>query len=75
MAFIWSLVGFGAFVWSAFKFYDAEVLRQQLVWGGVCLFSLIFISFMKVWFWMEMHSNRVLREIKRMELILCAKKD
>ena len=34
---------------------------------------LIFISFMKVWFWLEMHSNRVLREVKRVELLLLSK--
>ncbi len=70
MAFIFSLVSMAAFVWSAIRFYEAEVVRDQLLWGGVALFTIIFISFMKVWFWMEMHSNRVLREVKRVELLL-----
>lgn len=70
MAFIFSLVSLAAFVWSAIRFYEAEIVRDQLLWGGVALFTIIFISFMKVWFWMEMHSNRVLREIKRVELLV-----
>ena len=26
------------------------------------------VAFMKVWFWMRMESNRVIRELKRLEL-------
>ncbi|WP_221030342.1 DUF6768 family protein [Actomonas aquatica] len=73
MAFVMSIVSMAVFVWSVMRFYDAAVVRDQLVWGGVALFTLIFISFMKVWFWMEMHSNRVLREVKRVELLLLSK--
>lgn len=75
MAFILSLVSLGAFVWSAINFYEAEVVRHQLLWGGVCLYCLTFIAFMKVWFWMEMHSNRVLREIKRLELLVASNRE
>lgn len=70
MAFVWSIVSLGVFVWAAYRFYHVDVVREQLLWGGVALFAVIFISFMKVWFWLEMHSNRVLREIKRVELLL-----
>ena len=75
MAFCLILVSLGFAVWSAIQFFEAQVVREQLMWGGVCFFCLIFISFMKVWFWLEMHSNRVLREIKRLELILSSKQD
>jgi len=75
MALFWSLVGFGAFCWSGVNFFEAEMVKDQLLWGGICLYSTLFIAFMKVWFWMEMHSNRVLREIKLIELILCSRSD
>jgi uncharacterized membrane protein YjfL (UPF0719 family) len=65
-----SVFGLGIAIWSAVRFYEAEVVRDQLHWGGLGLFAVIFISFMKVWFWLEMHSNRVLREVKRVELLL-----
>ena len=70
MAFILSLGFMGMAIWSGVKFYEALEVREQLLWGGFCLFNVLFISFMKVWMWMEMHSNRVLREIKRVELLL-----
>lgn len=64
------VVGLGLMVWSAIRFFHAPEVREQLLWGGFCFFNVLFISFLKVWFWMEMHSNRVLRELKRVELLL-----
>jgi len=75
LAFAFSLVALGAFVWACIRFIEAPTIREQLNWGAIGLFAMIFISFQKVWFWMEMHSNRVLREIKRIELILGSKRD
>ena len=57
-------------IWAGFRFYEAAAVREQLLWGALCLWAVLFISFMKVWFWLEMHSNRVLRELKRIELLL-----
>ena len=55
--------------WASIQFYHAEVAREQLLWGGLALVMLLAISFMKVWFWLEMHTNRILREVKRVELL------
>lgn len=73
MAVIFSVGALAVAVWSGLRFYEATEVRVQLLWGGLCLFTVLFISFMKVWMWMEMHSNRVLREIKRVELLLLQK--
>ena len=56
-------------LWSVYHFYHAEEVREQLRWGGLALVTLLMISFMKVWFWLEMHTNRILREVKRVELL------
>jgi hypothetical protein len=42
-----------------------------LQWGGLTL--LLAVMFIKVWFWMEMQSNRILRELKRVELLLVSR--
>ena len=57
-------------VWAGLRFYQAEVVPEQLRWGGLALLALLMVSFLKVWFWLEMQSNRVLRELKRIELLL-----
>jgi len=75
LAVVFSIVGMALAIWAGFRFYGAEAVREQLLWGGLCLLGVLFISFIKVWFWMEMHSNRILREVKRVELLfLQAKK-
>ncbi len=60
-------------VWASFQFYHAQLVRDQLHWGGFALLAFLMISFMKVWFWLEMHTNRILREVKRVELLFVSR--
>ncbi|MDP2138937.1 MAG: hypothetical protein Q8J74_13885 [Candidatus Didemnitutus sp.] len=64
-----------AAVWSAVKFYGAESTQLQLQWGALAMLLIMAASFLKVWFWLEMHTNRVLRELKRVELLLVTRRD
>lgn len=66
----YGLVGMGLMLWAGYHFYVAELVREQLLWGGLALFGVLFVSFLKIYFWMEMHTNRILREVKRVELLL-----
>lgn len=66
---ILTFVFFGGWIWTTIEFFQATSIDQKLEWGGASLFCLIFISFMKVWFWLTMQSNRVIREVKRLELL------
>ncbi len=70
VAAVMSLLVFGLWIWTSLCFIQAEDLGLKLEWGMASLFCLLFISFIKVWFWMIMHSNRVMREVKRVELLL-----
>jgi len=68
-----SLIFLALAVWASLQFYHAEVVREQLRWGGLALVALLMISFMKVWFWLEMQTNRILREVKRVELLFISR--
>lgn len=70
LVFAWSFVLFLGAVWAAVRFYGAETVTMQLRWGGLALLLILMVSFIKVWFWLELQSNRVLRELKRLELLL-----
>lgn len=72
--FVYSFVIFIVAVWACVKFYHADSVTAQLRWGGLALVLLLMTMFIKVWFWLEMHSNRVLREVKRLELLLVSKR-
>ncbi len=62
------LLIFGIVGYCAWKFFGAENSGEQIKWGAAAWFLMTMVAFMKVWFWMRMESNRVIREIKRIEL-------
>jgi hypothetical protein len=57
----------GAF-YSGWMFFHAGDSVLALRWGILAWFMASVFGFLKVWFWMRMESNRVIREIKRVEL-------
>lgn len=56
------------FFYSAYKFFVVADINSKILWGGGAWFLATMVAFMKVWLWMRMESNRVIREIKRLEL-------
>lgn len=70
-----SLAFVGGAVWAAVQFYHAESVRAQLQWGALSGLLIMAVSFMKIWFWLEMHTNRTLRELKRVELLLVTRRE
>jgi len=56
------------FFYAAWKFFTTGDVNSKLLWGGGAWFLATMVAFMKVWFWMRMESNRVIREVKRLEL-------
>lgn len=57
-------------IYSGYRFATADSAHEQLAWAGACVLGFVFTGFLKIWFWLELHTNRVLREIKRVELLL-----
>ncbi len=58
----------GVGVYTLVRFFQAEEVRDMLIWGGGFMFAMTAVSMLKLWFWMEMQTNSVLREVKRVEL-------
>lgn len=65
-----NLVFFAGLLWAGARFLQAGSVPAQLQWGALAFVCLFAMSFIKLWFWLELHSNRVLRELKRVELLL-----
>ncbi|MBK1878812.1 DUF6768 family protein [Pelagicoccus mobilis] len=70
----YGVLGFAIAVWGGYKCFYAEDTRVQVIWLGVFFVGILLNAFLKVFFWMEMHTNRVLREVKRVELLLVERK-
>ena len=66
-----SIAGLGLFVVAcvfAWRFVSAPDLRSMLLWGAGASLAIAGLAFVKLWFWMELQKNAILREVKRLEL-------
>ncbi len=58
----------GLMVWTGYRFINAPVVDERVYWGVWFTMLLLLQLGLKLWTWMEVHRNSVLREIKRLEI-------
>ncbi len=54
--------------WFAYRMFQAGDVRTTVLWSAGLVFTIHGISMMKLWYFMELHKNSTIREIKRVEL-------
>ncbi|MDX1626476.1 MAG: DUF6768 family protein [Wenzhouxiangellaceae bacterium] len=62
-----TLVAVALTVWCAIGFFTAPDVDGRVFWGVLALAAFHAVSMFKLWFFMEMNRNSVLREVKRVE--------
>lgn len=55
-------------VWCAVQFFAVGSMEEKLAWAVGFLFAGICVGMLKLWSWMELNKNSVIREVKRLEL-------
>lgn len=68
-----TLALFGGAVYCGWHFLSAEAPLEATRWGAGAVLLMVMVGFLKIWFWMRMESNRILREVKRVELQIARK--
>ena len=63
-----TLIFFGLFVYCAIQFFNVTETNELLKWGIGGLVFLFGVSILKVFAWMQMDKNAIIREVKRLEL-------
>ncbi|RIA09546.1 hypothetical protein OE09_1384 [Flavobacteriaceae bacterium MAR_2010_72] len=63
-----TLIFFGLFVYCTVRFFDTEVTNELIRWGIGGFVCLITVSMLKLFAWMQMDKNALIRELKRLEL-------
>ncbi|MEX0359786.1 DUF6768 family protein [Flagellimonas sp.] len=66
------LIFFGLLIYCSIQFLDSEATNDLIKWGMGIFVSSLIMSMLKVYFWMQMDKNDVLRELKRLELQISA---
>lgn len=54
--------------YCGWQFVNAPDVREMLLWGGGAALACAGLVLIKIWFWLELQKNSVVREIKRLEL-------
>jgi len=58
----------GLFVYCVIQFFTVETTPELIRWGGGCFSTLIGVTVLKLFTWMQMDKQAILRELKRLEL-------
>ena len=63
-----SFIALGLFIYCTVQFFNTDVTNELIKWtiGGV--FCILMISMLKIFIWMQMDKNSIIRELKRLEL-------
>ncbi|MEM9391233.1 MAG: DUF6768 family protein, partial [Bacteroidota bacterium] len=61
---------FAGFVYSAIQFFETEMATEMIKWLGIGSLFFGMSMALKLWQWMQMDKNAILREMRRIELQL-----
>jgi hypothetical protein len=68
VTFVVGLIAFAIGVYGAWQFTVSDSVASMLRWGALAWAGFMSMIMIKLWSWMRMESNRVIREVKRLEL-------
>lgn len=68
MMFFLMVILFWAAVFTAIRFFAAETTREMIAYAMGFGYSLMAVGMLKMWYFMELQTNTITREIKRVEL-------
>jgi hypothetical protein len=59
---------FAVFVYCVWQMLSADAVREVVNWGVGAVLASLAVAMLKMYFFMEMNKNVMLREVKRLEL-------
>lgn len=65
---IMTFLVFGVFVYCVVQFFNTDVTNELIKWSIIGTFCMLIVSMLKMFVWMQMDKNAILREMKRLEL-------
>ena len=63
-----NLVIFGMLIYCFVQFFGANETNELIKWASAGFLCMIVMSMLKLYIWMQMDKNDILRELKRLEL-------
>ncbi|WP_369992892.1 DUF6768 family protein [Winogradskyella sp.] len=63
-----NIAAFGLMIYCLIQTFDVEETNDLMLWIAGFFLSLSTMSMLKIYAWMQIHRNAMIREIKRLEL-------
>lgn len=63
-----SFVAIGLFVYCIVQFFNTDITNELIKWSIGGMFCMLIVSMLKLFIWMQMDKNSIIRELKRLEL-------
>ncbi len=63
-----NVIAFGLFVYCVVQFLNTNDTNELIKWSAAGFFCIMITGMLKLFSWMQMDKNALLREIKRLEL-------
>lgn len=61
------VIAFAFFVYCAIQFFNTEVTNELIKWSVLGGFCMMITVMLKLFVWMQMDKNSIIRELKRLE--------
>ncbi|GGG33663.1 hypothetical protein GCM10011344_38110 [Dokdonia pacifica] len=63
-----NVIVLGFFVYCIIHFFKTDVTNELIKWAVAGVFCMLMLSMLKLYIWMQMDKNSIIRELKRLEL-------
>lgn len=63
-----NVIVLGFFVYCIIQFFKTDVTNELIKWAVAGVFCMLMLSMLKLYIWMQMDKNSIIRELKRLEL-------
>lgn len=63
-----NVIVLGLFVYCMVQFFSTEVTNELIKWAVAGVICILILSMLKLYMWMQMDKNSIIRELKRLEL-------
>jgi hypothetical protein len=62
-----NLIVLGIFIYCIVQFFNTEVTNELIKWSIAGILCVLMLSMLKLYIWMQMDKNSIIRELKRLE--------
>ena len=59
------LIFTGIFVYALVKFMNGQDIHARVFWGPPMLLAALFVAMLKIWFWLQMMKNSIIKALKK----------